>query len=285
MACAYRHLVDAPIEIAVETTVGPDQSKTVIGGRLEAGQTLRIVKFVAYHSSTGVPAEELADRCHRTLDRAISDGHDAILDEQRAWLERFWADSDIELRGRRRRPAGRALEPVPAGPGQSPRPRSTASPPKASPVAATRATTSGTPRRTWCRSSPTRTRRRPASCCGSGGGSCRQRPRAGRRAEPGRRAVPVAHDQRRRGVGLLRRRHRAVPHQRGDRLRPQALPRRQRGHRLPRRRGRRDPRRDGPAVGGPRVLLDERLGGRSASTASPVPTSTRRSSTTTCTRT
>src|SRR4029077_1789022 len=31
--------------------------------------------------------------------RAISDGHGAILDEQRAWLDRFWADSDIELRG------------------------------------------------------------------------------------------------------------------------------------------------------------------------------------------
>ncbi|MET0579701.1 MAG: glycosyl hydrolase family 65 protein, partial [Ilumatobacteraceae bacterium] len=83
----------------VETTVGPDQSKTVISGRLQAGQTLRIVKFVAYHTSTGVPAEELADRCHRTLVRAMDDGHDAIVGEQRAWLERFWADSDIELRG------------------------------------------------------------------------------------------------------------------------------------------------------------------------------------------
>ena len=51
-------------------------------------------------------------------------------------------------------------------------------------------------------------------------------PAAGGRAQPGRRAVPVAHDQRRGGVGVLRRRHRPVPHQRGDRLRPQALPRR-----------------------------------------------------------
>ena len=48
---------------------------------------MRIIKFVTYHSSTGVPAEELADRCHRTLDRAVDDGADTILAEQREWLD------------------------------------------------------------------------------------------------------------------------------------------------------------------------------------------------------
>ncbi len=58
-------------------------------------------------------------------------------------------------------------------------------------------------------------------------------------AEPERRAVPVAHDQRRGGVGVLRGRHRAVPHQRRDRLRAQALPATRRGDvAVPRRRGR-----------------------------------------------
>ena len=70
----------------------------------------------------------------------------------------------------------------------------------------------------------------------------------GRRAEPARCAVPVAHHQRRGGVGLLRRRHGAVPHQRRDRVRPRALPQRHRRRRLPRPRGRRDPGRDGSAV-------------------------------------
>ena len=83
----------------------------------------------------------------------------------------------------------------------------------------------------------------------------------GGRAQPGRRAVPVAHDHGRGGVRLLRRRHRPVPHQRRDRLRPQALPRRQRRHRLPRQRGGRDARRDGAAVGGPRLLRHQRRGG------------------------
>ena len=110
-------------------------------------------------------------------------------------------------------------------------------------------------------------------------------PAAGDRAQPGRRAVPVAHDQRRGGVGVLRRRHRAVPHQRGDRLRPQALPRRQRRHRLPRRRRR--PRSSSRRRGCGRTSASTPPTARrsSASTASPGRTSTRPSSTTTCTRT
>ena len=60
---------------------------------------LRIVKLVSYHTSTGVPAEELADRCHRTLARAIDDGTETLVVEQREWLDRFWEHSDVELVG------------------------------------------------------------------------------------------------------------------------------------------------------------------------------------------
>ncbi len=99
MACAYRHLIDTPAQHSVETSVGPDLAKTVISARMQAGQTLRITKLVTYHTSTGVPAEELADRCHRTLARALEDGPDMVMAEQREWLAQFWEDSDVELRG------------------------------------------------------------------------------------------------------------------------------------------------------------------------------------------
>ena len=46
-----------------------------------------------------MPAEELADRCHRTLDRAVDDGPTTIAAEQREWLDRFWTSSDVELHG------------------------------------------------------------------------------------------------------------------------------------------------------------------------------------------
>ena len=45
------------------------------------------------------PAEELADRCHRTLARARTEGPDEILAQQRAWLDEYWFNSDVEVRG------------------------------------------------------------------------------------------------------------------------------------------------------------------------------------------
>ncbi len=78
--------------------------------------------------------------------------------EQRAWLDDFWARSDVDDR----RPAGPAaggpVEPLPARPGLRARRGRRASRPRASPVPATAGTTSGTPRSTCCRSSPTRRR-------------------------------------------------------------------------------------------------------------------------------
>ncbi len=99
LCCGVRHLIETPASHRVETTVRPDLAKTVITGRLQPGQTLRIVKLVSYHTSTGVPVEELADRCGRTLDRAMDDGLEAIAAEQEEWLAQFWADSDVELVG------------------------------------------------------------------------------------------------------------------------------------------------------------------------------------------
>jgi alpha,alpha-trehalose phosphorylase len=99
LACAYRHIVESSTPVKVETTVGPDLAKTVFTTRAEQGQTIRLIKLVTYHTSRGVPPEELADRCARTLDRAVDDGPDTLLTEQREWLGDFWQASDVQLRG------------------------------------------------------------------------------------------------------------------------------------------------------------------------------------------
>lgn len=99
LACGTRHHIETPCSVDVSTDVGADLAKTVFTVRATPGIPIKITKFVAYHSSVGVPAEELADRCTRTLERAETDGPDRIASEQRAWLDDFWANSDIELRG------------------------------------------------------------------------------------------------------------------------------------------------------------------------------------------
>ena len=75
---------------------------------------------------------------------------------------------------------------------------------------------------------------------------------------PERGALPVAHDQRRGGVGLLRRGHGPGAHRRRHRLRARAVRRGVRRPRLPGPRRDRHPRRDVPDVGRPRVLAQQR---------------------------
>ncbi|MFP5489215.1 MAG: glycoside hydrolase family 65 protein, partial [Acidimicrobiia bacterium] len=99
LACAYRHEVHASCAVDVATDIGDDLAKTVFSFRAEAGQTIRITKFVAYHSSRGIPAEELADRCRRTIERARQEGHASIRAEQQAWLDEFWSHCDVEIAG------------------------------------------------------------------------------------------------------------------------------------------------------------------------------------------
>jgi alpha,alpha-trehalose phosphorylase len=99
LACGTRHHIDTSCQVGVTTHVGADLAKTVFTVRATPGNPIKITKLVSYHSSNGVPAEELADRCSRTLERAEADGIEQIVLEQREWLDEFWQHADIELRG------------------------------------------------------------------------------------------------------------------------------------------------------------------------------------------
>src|SRR5690606_5351356 len=55
---------------------------------------------VSYHTSRSIPGRELVDRCRRTLDRVRDDGVPQQVADQRAWLDGYWARSDVEIQGR-----------------------------------------------------------------------------------------------------------------------------------------------------------------------------------------
>jgi alpha,alpha-trehalose phosphorylase len=99
LACGTRHRIETSCQVDVTTHLDADLAKTVFTVRATPGDPIKITKLVSYHTSNGVPAEELADRCSRTLERAEADGIDQIMSEQRDWLDEFWDSSDIELRG------------------------------------------------------------------------------------------------------------------------------------------------------------------------------------------
>ncbi len=99
VAAGIRHVFEYDGFFEARTDVGPHRSKTVFTVDAVEGKTIRLTKFISYHTSTGVPARELADRCHRTLRRAERLGVDEIRTAQRAWLDWFWRRADIEIDG------------------------------------------------------------------------------------------------------------------------------------------------------------------------------------------
>ena len=117
LACGTRHMIETACDVEVTTQVSPDLAKTVFSVRATVGEPIRITKLVTYHSSTGVPAEELADRCTRSLGRAETDGVDALLTEQTRVVRRLLDGERHRTPRRRQGAAGDPLEPLPARPG------------------------------------------------------------------------------------------------------------------------------------------------------------------------
>jgi alpha,alpha-trehalose phosphorylase len=97
LAVGVDHTIETENEHEVLTSTEPDIGKTVFRVQAQEGVPIRITKAVAYHSSRGVPVRELFDRCRRTLDRVARKGFEPVYTAQRAWLERYWKDSDVEI--------------------------------------------------------------------------------------------------------------------------------------------------------------------------------------------
>jgi alpha,alpha-trehalose phosphorylase len=99
LAVAVDHEVSTADDHETVTEVEPDHAKHVVLVRAQPHRPITITKVVSYHTSRSVPARELADRCRRTLDRARADGTAALLAEQRAWYDDYWARSDVRVDG------------------------------------------------------------------------------------------------------------------------------------------------------------------------------------------
>ncbi len=99
MAVAVDHEIRTENQHHVLTQTEEHIAKKVFRVRAEPGQPVTITKTVAYHTSRSIPAVELVDRVRRTLDRVREEGVEEQFAEQRAWLDAYWARSDVEVHG------------------------------------------------------------------------------------------------------------------------------------------------------------------------------------------
>ncbi len=99
IAVAAEHRLQTENTWTEELSADEDRAKHVLHIDAREGTPIHLQKYVTYHTSRGVPVRELADRCGRTLDRVVVQGAASLQAEQRAWFDRFWDDSDVQIVG------------------------------------------------------------------------------------------------------------------------------------------------------------------------------------------
>ena len=99
VAVAMQHAVACDADTHTWTETGPDLARLTLSTRLQEGQPLQLVKFVAYGWSGTRSRPALRDQVEGALAVAVQTGWESLAEEQRAYLDDFWARADVELEG------------------------------------------------------------------------------------------------------------------------------------------------------------------------------------------
>ncbi|MCO5992099.1 glycoside hydrolase family 65 protein [Actinoallomurus rhizosphaericola] len=98
VAAAMGHEIDGP-ECTITSDSFEDVCRYTIATRLQPGQRLRLVKYLAYGWSSQRSRPAVHDQVIAALAAAKMTGWDGLVREQRAFLDDFWAGADVEVEG------------------------------------------------------------------------------------------------------------------------------------------------------------------------------------------
>jgi alpha,alpha-trehalose phosphorylase len=99
LAAGMDHVFDGPEGTVTDGECERDLARVTISTELEEGQTLRIVKFLAYGWSSRRSVPAMRDQVDAALAAAVRDGWEGLRESQRRYLDDFWARADVELDG------------------------------------------------------------------------------------------------------------------------------------------------------------------------------------------
>lgn len=99
VGAAAGHTVSGPEPTTTESEAGGDLARLTVACALEPGQRLRVEKFVAYGWSGTRSLPAVSDQVDAALAAATRVGFSGLADAQRAFLDDFWARSDVEVDG------------------------------------------------------------------------------------------------------------------------------------------------------------------------------------------
>jgi alpha,alpha-trehalose phosphorylase len=99
MAAGLDHVVDGPAGTVTSAESEMDLARVTVSTELEPGQTLTVVKLLAYGWSSVRSMPALRDQVDAALAAAKRTGWEGLLAGQRAYLDDVWDRADVEVEG------------------------------------------------------------------------------------------------------------------------------------------------------------------------------------------
>jgi alpha,alpha-trehalose phosphorylase len=98
VACATDHALETSCPHTDKTVHRDDFGQVAFTVDAWAGSPIRLIKYIAYHSSGAASAEELCGLTEWTLDRITAQGFEQLQNSQEQYLDDFWRRSDVRIR-------------------------------------------------------------------------------------------------------------------------------------------------------------------------------------------
>ena len=99
LAAALDHVVEGPSGTVTSAESEADLARVTIATELPPGQSLKVVKLLAYGWSSRRSSPALRDQVDAALTAAKRSGWEGLADGQRAYLDDFWSRADVEIDG------------------------------------------------------------------------------------------------------------------------------------------------------------------------------------------
>ena len=99
IAAAIDHVIDGPQGTEATAESFKDLARVMVTADVSPGKPLKLIKFIAYGWSAKRSVSAVSDLVAAALAEARHTGWDALLAQQRKYLDDFWDRADVELEG------------------------------------------------------------------------------------------------------------------------------------------------------------------------------------------
>lgn len=99
VAAGMIHGIKGPDDVGAHAEAEDDLARLTVSAELAPGETLRVVKFIAYGWSRQRTMPAVRDQVAAALAEAGHTGWEELLSEQRAYLDGFWDRADVLIEG------------------------------------------------------------------------------------------------------------------------------------------------------------------------------------------